>query len=364
MKKKISVILVLAIQGIYADYVTPIISAQCASNNNVDYIAYSHPDEATASIFYDLNRKNLYSSISSLKPYWDIRSVNHVSKYINGGSYAYPNQGQFTGLDVNRGYKNIGIGTEISEYAAGGSIAQSECVNGYLAGGALINRFDAPSQSITYGGQAMTFSYTFERNPINVWNSNKTGNLMIQGQFEKPWYYNYDGKNAGGEVNIIAYMHNSKTGKLFSYVISVYRTTQKIEEKPVQFDTSTNIPHASTMIANGTRYVTKSTFSKSTQRSRGATLVSDDNTWNDFYRVNISYTNMKNALKSAANTKDKKGIEADNAQLFASNPANLNPANWDVTSIGLQYEIYNSGVGSSLAGSFRAFEAYSTSQPI
>lgn len=316
-----------------------IISGRCTDNENVVYVYNRTPSDVNSNFFSQT--VNLKTSLNIQKPYWDIRYINPAQKYINGGTYNFPNHGIYTGLNVNTGNNNIGFGTNASRYDASGSIIQSECVNGYIAGGAMLNLFDAPLQHIEFGGIAATFAYEFTVNARPSPWTQHAGNLMIQGLFDNPWYLNI-GNNPGAEVNIGLFIKNKFNNQTLHYIVSVYRTNHSFSENPnLSFDTNLNLAFVSTLIKNGTKWVTKSPYSKSAEGSRTHT-VSGSSGWNDFYRVNISNTDLKELLEQTNRPQ--------------------RPQDWEVAAIFLQYELANEGFA-SFAGSFRAFEVYKTNQP-
>lgn len=338
-----------------------LISSQCSSNETTKYVHYETVVEANRRYLKDT--ENLVSSpgINSLKPFWDMRYVNPVNKYIDGGDYRdqYPNHGEKTGLDTRNGVNNIGIGTYSSEVETSGVIAQSECINGSLAGGATINLWDAPEQFINYGGPQTTFSYRFKKTALtSPWKSNETGNLVMQGYFDKPLYENY-GENKGGSVSIGLFMKNKRKNKLLNVVIGIYASgTAWMEEKSgIKFDTSSNIIHVATVISEDSWWSTISPLSKSIQEvsSISNKKTSDDGRWDDFYRVNISYQNLL-AILNELREKPPVGGEG---QDFG-----LSPEDWEVTSLMIQYEVEESGGKAILSGSFKGFEAYLSKNPL
>jgi len=330
-----------------------VISSAC---NNVNYVHYDTIVDAQYNYYNDTRYLKSYPNRNILKPFWDIRYVNPVTKYENGGSYNYyPSHYKYTGLDTRYGYKNIGIGTSASRWDASGSISQSECIDGALAGGTTINMYDAPVQSLEYSGPQSTFKYEFGDNSVRPWKSNGTGNYMLQGRFDNPFWGRWDRKNIGGGVNFGVYLYNTRTGKRLSYIIGLYafgmgRTNEVID---MQFDPTTDIPHISTVAKNNTIYATKSRWSKSIQGAR-RNMITYSHTkgshWTDFFRVNITYDNLKAALSKV--------------NIFSSR--DRNPQDWVVESSMIQYELEEAdknGNGfkrATLTGSFWNFKTYIT----
>lgn len=339
---------------------TVLISSACNNNNAVNYTYYQTPSDAQRRFLLDTKNLVSYPGQSALKPFWDIRYVNPVRKYIDGGNYPqYPNHGERTGLDVRSGTRNMGIGTGASESDTGAGIAQSECINGVLAAGTTINLFDAPEQFITYAGPQSTFAYRIGRTSrTSPWRADGKGNLMIQGYFDEPLYFNY-GDNLGGGVYMGLFIRNKKSGKFLNFVIGIYASgTAWVKEKSgIKFDPTTNIVHVATVIKESSWWSTispsshsiKEVFSVDNKKSR------DDGTWNDFYRVNISYQNLLAVLQELRKTPPA-GAEG---QDFG-----LSPEDWEVTSLMVQYELEETGGKATLSGSFRGFEAYLSEYPL
>jgi len=337
-----------------------LISSACISNNTVAYTYYQTPIDAQRSFLQDTKNLISYPGKGSLKPFWDIRYVNPVSQYINGGEYtSYPNHGERTGLDVRSGNNNLGVGTGASETDVGAGVAQSKCVDGVLSAGTTINLFDAPEQYINYAGPQSTFAYRIGRTSrTSPWRADGKGNLMMQGSFDRPLYFNYD-NNLGGGVYIGLFIRNKKTGKYLNFVIGVYAAgTAWVKEKSgIKFDPTTNIVHVATVIKENSWWSTISPSSNSIQEvfSKENETTSDDGKWNEFYRVNISYQNLLAVLQELKNT------PPDGA---AGQDFGLSPQNWEVTNIMVQYELEESGGKATFSGSFRGFEAYLSEYPL
>ena len=336
-----------------------LISANCSNNAPVGYVHYSTPS-STANYLTDIRSYYTYPGQSSLKPYWDIRYVNPVSQYMNGGSYDfYPNHGEYTGLDTRIGVNNIGVGTDLSISDAQGGIVQSECVGGLIAGGTTINLNDAPEQSIYYGGPQSTFTYFLGSTHLtSPWNANATGNLVIQASFDKPLYFNYE-ENLGGSVNFNVFMKNKKNGIMLNFVIGIYAmgTAWQLEKAGIQYDPTTNIVHVATVIKDSSWWSTKSPQSQEIREVLAGEhqKTSDNGIWPDFYRVNISYQNLLEVLKELEVTPP---AGAENISY------GMNPEDWEVTLLAIQYELEEDGGKAALSGSFKGFEAYTTQLPI
>ncbi len=339
---------------------TAMISSSCLYNTALNYTYYITPADAHRSFLNDTNNFISYPGNSTLKPFWDMRYVNPVSKYMDGGDYTnYPNHGEHTGLDTRTGVRNITIGTDASQTDADAGVVQAECVNGIMAASTTINLFDAPEQYLDYAGPQSTFSYRIGHTSVtSPWTSNGKGNLVIQASFNKPFYFNYS-DNLGGGVYMGLFIRNKKTGKFLNYVIGVYAAGAAwIEEKSgIRFDPTTNIIHVATVIKESSWWSTISPKSQSIQEvfSEENQKRSDNGTWNDFYRVNISYKNLLVVLQELKNNLPA-GAEG---QDFG-----LSPEDWEVTSIMIQYELEEGGGKAALSGSFRGFEAYVSNNPL
>ena len=337
-----------------------LVSSKCASSDILKHISYTTPTEAQNSYFADT--QNLISSPQSgvYRPFLDIRYLNVVSRYIDGGSYDYyPNHSIFTGLDSREGVENIGIGTDASRVDSSGSIVQAECIGGELAVGVNINLFDAPEQYITYGGPQATLIYQLSSSAItSPWSADKRGNLVLQGYFDKPIYINH-GDNMGGSISFGLFLNNKKTGKKLNYVIAIYAIGEAwIKEKAgIKFDPTTNIVHVATLIKDSSWWSTKSPQSNQMQEvsSTPTQRSTDDRVWGNLYRVNISYQNLLAVLDEL---RKNPPVGAEGVDF------GLSPEDWEVSSVMLQSELEESGGKALLAGSFKGFEVYTSEYPI
>jgi len=329
--------------------------------NSVSYLYYENPTVARSGYFRDT--RNLISypwSGKALKPYWDIRYVNPVSKYINGGNHPeYADHSVKTGLDARSGSKNIEIGTSFAQTNSDGSVAQAKCVNGALAAGTTINLFDAPEQSITYAGPQSTFAYRLASSSVtSPWNSNKRGNLMIQAHFDRPIYNNFS-SNIGGGTYFNFIMRNKKNGKFLNYVIGVYATGDAwMKEKAgIRFDPTTGTVHVATVISDDSWWSTKSPASMPITEvfNTPNNKRNDDGVWNDFFRVNVSYQNLLAVLQELKKNPPQGAVGED---------FGLNPEDWEITTMMIQYELEEQGGKAVYSGSFRGFEAYVTDLPM
>jgi len=333
---------------------TPIISSACGGNDAVRNTYYQTPTDANNRFLAETQSFVSYPGVSSLKPFWDIRYVNPVRKYMDGGEYGYyPNHAERTGLDVRSGNRNIAIGTAASEADVGASVAQSECVNGAIAAGTTINLFDAPEQYINYAGPQSTFAYRIGSTArTSPWRADGKGNLMIQASFDRPLYFNYGG-NLGGGVYFGLFLRNKASGRLLNFVIGVYAagTAWQKEKSGIKFDPTTNVVHVATVIKESSWWSTISPSSRSIQEvfSRDNEKTSDDGRWDEFYRVNISYQNLLAVLQEI----QKSPPAGTSAQGFG-----LSPQDWELTNIMVQYELEETGGKATFSGSFRGFEAY------
>ena len=338
---------------------TTLISSECGYNSAVTYVYYETQAVAHSRALDDM--QNLISFPGKiLKPFWDIRYIDPVSAYMNGGTYDhYPDHSKHTGLDTRSGVNNIGIGTEASKVEEAGSITQSECINGSLAGGVMINLYNAPEQYINYGGPQSTFIYQLGSSSSSYpWKADGTGNLMLQSYFDEPLYFNFE-ENSGGGVYFGLFLKNKHNGKVLNYVIGLYAAGDAwiTEKRGIQFDSSTNIVHVATIASDESWWSTKSPLSKSIHEvfSEPNKELSDDQQWNDFFRVNISYQNLLVVLRSLAETPPA-GAEG---QDFG-----LKPEDWNVMSVMIQYELEEKGGKATFSGSFRDFGVYLSHNPL
>jgi len=336
---------------------TQLISSRCSANGAINYVYYNTPADTTR-VLQDI--KGFISYPGQQLPYWDIRYIDPVSKYINGGdSSGYPNHSQFTGLDVRTGNRNIGIGTYASQTDSAGGITQSECVDGLLAGGTTINLNNAPEQYITYGGPQSTFIYQLGKTALSSpWKTDGTGNLILQASFDTPLYINYE-NNTGAGVYFALFLKNRRSGEVINYIIGLYAVGEAwIEEKRgIKFDPTTNIVHVATVASEYSWWSTKSPSSMSIQevQESSSKRTKDDGKWNDFFRVNIAHQNLLAMLQEL---KDTPPVGTEGKDF------GLNPAEWDVTNVMLQYELEEKGGKALLSGSFHGFEVYTSTNPI
>ncbi len=337
-----------------------LVTSKCSSSDKVKYIAYSTPTDAQSSYFTDTATLITSPQSNLYKPFLDIRYFNPVTKYIDSSnSDFYPNHSTFTGLDSRDGVENITIGTDASKLDISGGVVQAECINGELAVGTTINLFDAPEQSIIYGGPQATLIYQISSSSIvSPWSSDQKGNLVLQGYFDEPIYINH-GENIGGSVSFGLFLNNKKTGKKLNYVIAIYAIGEAwIKEKAgIKFDPTTGIVHVATLIKDSSWWCTKSPQSKEMKEvsSTPNRRSSDDGVWGDFYRVNISYQNLRAVLDEL---RINPPVGAEGVEF------GLSPEDWEVSSVMLQSELEESGGKALLSGSFKGFEVYSSEYPL
>ena len=338
-----------------------IISSECSNNQIPKYIYFATPTEASQRIFNAI--KNLYSYPSQgiLKPFWDARYVNPISEYIkNTNSLDFPNHATLTGLDSRKGLHNITVGTEASKIDTFGGVLQSKCVDGNIVAGTTINLNDAPTQNLTYSGITSTFIYQIPRNShIKPWKNNKTGNLMMEAYFDDPIYMNFE-NNIGGSVAYNVYLYNPKIKKFLNYVIGIYATgvAWQKEKAGIRFDPTTNIIHVATVAKKEelSWWSTLSLKSKSIKeiKSNKNAETKDDNQWNNLYRVNIAYLNLLEVLKELKNNPPEEVMGQD---------FGLNPEDWEINFVGIQYELEEEGGGALLSGSFSRFNVAISKNP-
>ena len=339
---------------------SPVISSQCTQNDIPQHIYFPTQVAAQQNIFSAIANLYSYPANGILKPFWDIRYTNPVTRYINGENAThFPNHATLTGLDARTGVRNVTTGTGMSQVDVSGSIVQSKCINNTLVGGMTANLFDAPEQSLTYGGIASTFVYQIHTdNHIKPWKSNGTGNLMTQASFDLPIYNNSE-KNIGGSVAFNVFLYNSTINKHLNYVIGVYAygVAWQKEKAGIRYDPTTNIIHVATVIKDESWWATKSPQSKGIQEVYNVPgkLTSDDGQWHDFYRVNIAHQNLLAVLNE---------LKTNPPTEVAGQDFGLSPQDWEVTFIAVQYELEEQGGKASISGSFRGFEAYISNLPL
>ena len=338
---------------------TSLFSSQCAYNQGVSYVYSRNPAEAARNFISKTNTLISYPG-KALKPFWDIRYINPVNAYIQGENYpGYPDHSIYTGLDVRSGNSNVGIGTDLSVTDAEGSIVQSKCISGQITGGASINLYDAPEQFISYGGPQSAFIYRFEpASHIAPWKEDGTGNLMMQASFDEPLYINY-GNNSGGSISFNLFLRNKRTGTLLNIVIGLYAAGEAwIEENSgIQYDTANGIVHVGTVASDESWWSTISLQSLPIQEIIPSSNPSnkDDNSWPQFYRINVSYLNLMAILQKIA-TEPPAGAEGKNFGEY--------PPEWEVTTVMIQYELEEEDGKAQLSGSFTGFEAYLSQYPL
>jgi hypothetical protein len=338
---------------------TPIILSQCSANQAVQYTYFSTPTDASYN-FISRTNKLVSTPGGSMKPFWDIRYVNPVSAYIQGGEHPeYPDHSPYTGLDARSGSGNLAVGTSFAEVDPSGSVTQSVCVGGSIAGGALINLNDAPEQYIHYAGPQNTFVYRFDTaSHIAPWKTDGTGNLMLQASFDRPVFNNFGG-NIGGGVYFNVFMRNKRSGTFLNFVIGVYSAGEAWvkEKRGIQFDPTTNMVHVATVVSDNSWWSTKSPQSIPLQEivpTNDPTLTNDGQ-WPEFFRVNISYQNLLVVLQELAQNPPASAAGRDFGQ---------NPAEWEITTLMIQYELQEEGGKALLSGSFHGFEAYISQLPL
>jgi hypothetical protein len=331
-----------------------LLASEC-KYNKPSYIYYENSFDAHKNIFKDT--KNLLSkpwSEKALKPHWDFRYVNRVSRYKNSDI----DFSKLTGLDFKD--SQLFIGTDASRVDNSASVAGVKCVNGKLAAGTTINLNDAPEQYLDYGGPHSTFIYRLAPNlsVAKPWQKNRSGNLLIQADFTKPIYKNF-GKNIGGGVNFGLILHNTKTNQNINYVIGLYSFGKgwMHEQADVKYDPTTKMAHISTAIDRNSIYSTMSPKSAEIIKvlSTPKKLRESANDWSSFYRVNITYDNMIAVLQELRNNPP-----AD----LAGEDFGLSPQDWEVSSVMIQFELEEEGGKALLSGSFRGFEVYTSKLPL
>jgi hypothetical protein len=291
--------------------------------------------------------------------------VNLSTRYIyNSNGLGYADHSLYTGLDARTGEKNMVVGTEIAKSDPVGSVVQSKCVGGQVAGGTIINLHDAPLQDIVYAGPQSTFTYQIGNTPLaSPWKANGTGNLVLQASFDKP-LYSKDSDNIGGSISFLVFIKNKRTGTVLNYVIGTYvaGVAWSKEKLKIQYDPTTNFVHVASVVSKNSWWTTKSPTSKSIIEIKPSnTTTKDDGVWGDFYRVNIGYQNLKALLDELKQYPPEAAVGRDFGQ---------DPSEWYIMSLSIQYEVEEDGFQDQaggpavLSGSFRGFEALVSQLPI
>jgi hypothetical protein len=339
---------------------TVLITSSCSENNIPASIYFETQDAASAHIHTALSQLYSYPFSGIFKPFWDIRYINPVTTYISGtdGSQ-YPNHASLTGLDTRSGNQNIIVGTGASQTDASGSLVQSKCIDGQLAGGTTLNLNDAPEQELIYAGIISTFTYQIHNsNYASPWRADSNGNLLIQSSFDTPLYQNFE-SNKGGSVVFNVFLYNAKIKKHLNYVIGIYAagTAWQEEKAGIRYDPTTNIIHVATVISADSWWSTISPKSNAIQEvpNKSGSSTKDDGKWNKFFRVNISYHNLLAVLQA---------LQQNPPAEVAGENFGLNPEDWQVMLVALQYELEETGGKATLSGSFKGFEAYISDLPL
>jgi len=337
-----------------------LITSSCGANNAPAYIYFETQNQASTHIHTALSNLYSYPFNGVFKPFWDIRYTNPVTGYIYGTDGSnYPNHASLTGLDARTGNRNITIGTAASQVDASGGVVQSECIDGQLVGGTTLNLNDAPEQALVYAGIISTFAYQIHQsNYASPWKANASGNLFVQSSFDTPLYQNFQ-ENKGGSVVFNVFLYNAKIKKHLNYVIGVYAagTAWQEEKAGIRYDPTTNIIHVATVISEDSWWSTISPKSSSIQEvpNKSGSTTKDDGRWNKFFRVNISYHNLLAVLQE---------LQKNPPAEIAGQNFGLNPEDWQVSTIALQYELEETGGKAAFSGSFKGFEAYISDLPL
>ena len=344
MKKNYLILSLMMAHNIYAADQT-IVSPYCWNNQDIEYLYYKTPTD-TDRLPNDLHSRGLFTDPHSntFKPMWDLRYVNPSSSLFDA-----PNHASYTGLDTRYGNRASAFGTNISRWYNAGSIVQTECVNGLLAGGTMVNLWDTVDQSIgekETGGPQATFKYRIIGN-IRPWNNGK--NLRIQANFDRPIYTKSSG-NIGGNISFVASLQNIHNPALqFYYVMPVWGYSNGYgREQYIGHDNNlyfASAPFISTE-DDGTRYAIASQYSNQTFRvtaSNNVNPTSDDGIWPHFFRVNVPYKSFQKALNDIGHSSK--------------------PEDWRVIMLGIQFEIEEDGGKGSIAGSFLGYSAAITDSP-
>ncbi len=329
-----------------------IITSECRYNE-ASFLYYETMEDAHKNIYEDT--KNLISepwSGKRLKPHWDIRYVNPIELYKSSSI----NFAEMTGMSFN--HSQLLIGTDASKYNSNASVSAVKCVGGEIAAGTTVNLNDAPEQILDYGGPHSTFIYRLsDLDAVKPWSGKDSRNLLLQANFTKPKYIKSVG-NIGGGINFGLFLRNVNNGKYINYVIGAYSAGEgwMKEQSDLKYDTTTKIVHVSTTVDVNSFWSTMSP--KSTRVTR---VLSSDfkrelvNSWDDFFRVNITYDNMMAVLHE---------LKYNPQEDVAGEDYGLNPEEWELLSVMIQYELEEEGGKAILSGSFKGFEVYSSKLPL
>ncbi len=334
------------------DYLVPIISSLASENEDIKFIYYKTPIDLNS---YHLDTLPLqsYPGVNKLKPFWDVRYLNEFTKFTD----TEINHSLLTGLDTKINDSFI-AGTSSARGDNSGCVIQTSNINNVLANGFTINLYDAPYIPIEYGGPHISFAYSLQETSLTKpWNISKSGNLMLQCNFDKPYYFNFE-NNAGGNIVMGLFLRNKLRNKFLNYVIVLYGFGEGVtnETKKLLYDTTSKTVHISTAINDNTKWTTKSPYSKISEKIYSANNIpSNDQIWDNFFRVNISYNNLLAVLKELQ-VRPPAGVQG---QDFG-----LEPSEWEVSSTVIQAEIEEQGGKSILASSFKGFELYKSILPL
>jgi len=175
---------------------------------------------------------------------------------------------------------------------------------------------------------------------------------MLQASFEKPLYINFE-KNIGDGFYFNIFIRNKHTRTFLNFVIGLYAAGESWikEKRGIQFDTATNIVHVATVASDESWWSTVSPQSFQTQETKPTNIPSrkNDGQWPEFYPVNISYQNLLVALQELQKLPPS-GAEGKNF--------GMNLADWEVTTLMIQYKLEKQGGKAQQSGSFKDFEAY------
>ena len=339
---------------------TAVISSVCDYNQPISHIYFMTQTDAGNNYFKATHSLSSYPFRGVLKPFWDFRYTNPVSPFLRNGDGSYlPDYASLSGLDARKGDRNTIIGTPFAQTDPSGVVGQSKCVGGHIAAGTTLNLYDAPEQALIYAGIANTFTYQIHpNNHIRPWKADGSGNLMLQANFDKPIYRNFE-SNTGGSVAFNIMLYNPKSKLHLNYVIGIYAfgSAWQTEMAGIKFDPTTNIVHVATVIKDDSWWCTKSPKSLAIQEVVNTPNKTnrDDGRWNDFYRVNISYNNLKAVLDE---------LQKNPPPSVAGINFGQAPQDWEVILLAVQYELAEEGGKALVSGSFSGFEAYLSRLPL
>ena len=182
---------------------------------------------------------------------------------------------------------------------------------------------------------------------------------MIEAYFNDPIYMNFE-NHIGASVSYAIFLYNKRIKKHLSYIIGLYAAgvAWQKEKQGIKFDPTTNIIHVATVAKNNSWWSElsddpKAKSIKEIKSNKGA-KTKDKGRWNDLYRVNIAYQNLLQVLQE---------LKVNPPAAVAGQDFGLSPEDWEVTLVGIQYELEEEGGKALLSGSFSGFHVATSLKP-